>query len=147
MPNKPPPKANPLNPLEWLRATQDWFKTTEKSSGFRAYLIFLFLLIPTCLSLLYSFKEVSEIRAFSIYALAAGFGIFMLLYVIKSISDPPFCRSEKHVERLREMEIEQLGYSGHVIDAAEVELKLLTEAERDVRPPSLPPPREEGRPK
>jgi hypothetical protein len=33
--------SNPVNPLDWIKSTQNWFRKTELSSGFRPYLIFL----------------------------------------------------------------------------------------------------------
>lgn len=65
-------------------------------------------------------------------------GAFILLYVIKAFQDPNFCRSEKHVETVRRLELmEQKGdMMPQVIDISETHVianperaKLTTDSE------------------
>ena len=106
---------NPLNPLDWLKSAQDWFSKTEKSSGFRPFLIFLLLEFGFTLCLLLWFPDSVVTRDFAVPALYISVCSFVLLYIIKAIQDPGFCRSEKHIETVKKMEMmEQKGDRGPV---------------------------------
>jgi hypothetical protein len=69
---------------------------------------------------------------------------FILLYFIKSFTDPNFCRSETHVERLRQIDREPLGSDVKQIDPNMIEGQVLT-----TPPPEKPlldnPPKQEER--
>ena len=58
---------------------------------------------------------------------------FIVLYFIKAFQDPNFCRSEKHVEYLQKMFLEQLGSDTEQFDAQVVELELERESVKDKR--------------
>jgi len=103
-------KNNPINPLDWIQMAQNWFTRTEKSSGFRPYLIYLLLVYGLAIALLISFFNVNEIRSLAINIIYIATITFALLFAIKSFQNPDFCRSEKHIESIRRMELsEQKG--------------------------------------
>jgi hypothetical protein len=107
--------GNFWNPFEWLKATQNWFSKTERSSGFRPYLIYLFIHVGLAFVLLTWFSHIEGITTFVIYSLAVSFGAFVLIFAFKAIQDPNFCRSEKHIETVRRIEVmEQSGDSGPI---------------------------------
>lgn len=136
--------TNPLNPLEWLRSAQDWFSKTERSSGFRPYLIFCFLVFGLAIVLLALFPETPYVSEVALGLLGTTVLGFVVLYFLKAFLDPEFCRSESHIERLKQMEVEQLGSESVRIDAAIVEVQMLTEAEPEKRLPDSPPGGGEG---
>jgi hypothetical protein len=104
---------NPLNPLDWVKSAQDWFAKTERSSGFRPYLIFFLIHAGLSLVLLIQFKDNPTIRDFVINTLYVSVGGFVIMFAIKSLSDPTFCRSEKHIETVKRIEtMEQKGDLG-----------------------------------
>lgn len=101
---------NPFNPLDWVHSAQDWFRKTEISSGFRPYLILLILIFGFSTVILMLFHEMEAIVNFVINILYMSVGCFIVIFFIKSFQDPNFCRSEKHVENVKRMEIiEQKG--------------------------------------
>ena len=100
---------NPLNPLDWLKTAQNWFSRTERSSGFRAYLIFLIIQIMFDL-FLFTFLPNSPTVNIAPNVLYLSFFGFIILFAIKSFQDPNFCRSEKHIETVKKLEMmEQKG--------------------------------------
>src|SRR5438309_6340637 len=104
---------NPFNPLDWIRSAQDWFSRTERSSGFRPYLIFLILHIGLVIILLAFFPESEVTKAFVGYSLYLTFGAFVVLFAAKAFQDPDFCRSEKHIENVKRIEMmEEKGDPG-----------------------------------
>jgi hypothetical protein len=115
---------NPFNPLDWVRTAQDWFRRTEKSSGFRPYLIFLIIHCGFAIVSLTAFQQIELIRTFIINSLYISFGGFVILFAFKSIQEPSFCRSEKHIETVKRLELmEQKGdRSASPIDARGVEV-------------------------
>ena len=139
--------GNPLNPLDWLKSAQDWFSKSERSSGFRAYLIFLILVFGLGICLLQFFNEVE-------YASITGLGLitisvlaFILLYYIKSLFDPDFCRSEQHIQKIMQIELETMGNEGNQIEGEIVEAKMIEEATKephDLLPDGNDPPEKEG---
>lgn len=112
---------NPFNPLDWLSSAQDWFTRTEKSSGFRPYLIYLILCIGAGFCLLFIFPDRHLIEVLGITLIAVPSILFIPLYAWKSHVDPNFCRSESHVAKLRKYDLEMMGseskqIQGNVID-------------------------------
>jgi hypothetical protein len=104
-----------LNPFRWLKSAQGWFSKTEKSSGFRPYLIFLIIHIGLALALLKWFPENEVLTSFVVNSLYVSVCGFVVLYFIKSIQDPAFCRSERHIETVKKLELmEQEGDPGPV---------------------------------
>ena len=99
--------ANPFNPLDWIKSTQNWFTRTERSSGFRPYLIFVILYIGFVLIVLHEFSHIDLLMQFVIYSLYVVFGGFVVVFIFKSVQDPDFCRSEKHVENIRRIELQE----------------------------------------
>ncbi len=101
---------NPFNPLDWVQSAQDWFRKTEISSGFRPYLIFIILVFGFSIVALMLFHDIEAIQSFVINILYISIGSFILIFLVKSFQDPGFCRSEKHIENVKRMEIsEQKG--------------------------------------
>ncbi|UCB57276.1 MAG: hypothetical protein JSV30_01450 [Candidatus Omnitrophota bacterium] len=126
---------NPFNPLDWLTAAQNWFARTEKSSGFRPYLILLILVFGLAMILLTFFNKEGEFTSFIILLISIPLGIFILLYIIKCFQDPNFCRSEKHIETVRRIELmQQKGESRPTIIKTE-HIELISKPKH----PSLPP--------
>ncbi len=122
---------NPFNPLDWVKSAQDWFTKTERSSGFRPYLIFLILVFGMGICLLKFFSNVT-------YASITGLGLiivsvlaYILLYYIKSLSDPDFCRSEQHIQKVRKIELETMGNEAHAIEGEVIEAEMLRQATKE----------------
>jgi hypothetical protein len=108
-------RPNPLNPLDWLKTAQDWFSKTERSSGFRPYLIFLLLLMGFDIVLMACFPNSEITQEFVFPTLYISVLAFVLLYIVKAFQDPNFCRSEKHIETVKQIEMaEQKGDAGPV---------------------------------
>jgi len=111
---------NPFNPLDWIKSAQDWFVRAEKSSGFRPYLIFLLLSFGTGL-LLVSVTErpLLELAGFLLMTIPAL--AFIPLYAWKAHTDPEFCRSETHVQRLKKYQLEMMGSNEKQIEGEVLE--------------------------
>src|SRR5260370_38331423 len=101
--------ANPLNPLDWIRSAQDWFAKTERSSGFRPYLIFFILVCGLSLVLLLGFSQVNEVRVVALLILLVSCIAFIVLFAIKAFQDPDFSRSETHLRSMKKLELEYMG--------------------------------------
>ena len=116
--------ANPFNPLDWVRSAQDWFRKTERSSGFRPYLIFLLIHAGFAIAVLSAFRDIEPVRNFTVNSLYFSFGGFVILFAIKCFQDPPFCRSERHIETVKRLELmEQKGdITPRLINPSEVEV-------------------------
>jgi hypothetical protein len=97
-------KFNVLNPLDWINSAQNWFSQTERSSGFRPYLIFLLIYFGFVLVLLFGFPNSESIKQFVIDSLYLVITAFIILYGLKAFQDPDFCRSEKHIENVKRLE-------------------------------------------
>jgi hypothetical protein len=130
--------ANPFNPLEWIQSAQDWFARTERSSGFRPFLIFIFISNGMGLSLLTAFNDIL-IKYVAVGIISLPTLSFIILYFIKSFTDPNFCRSETHVERLRQIDREPLGSDTKQLDEtiieAQIPIKTIPEKPLLDRPP------------
>lgn len=115
---------SPFNPLDWIRSAQDWFSKTERSSGFRPYLIFLIIHTGFSIVGLSFFSEIEGVVNFTLNSLYISFIGFVLLYVVKSFQEPDFCRSEKHIENVRKLELmEDKGDDiPKIIDVEDVEV-------------------------
>jgi hypothetical protein len=96
---------NPFNPLDWIKSAQDWFTRTERSSGFRPYLIFLIIHLGFVVVLLTAFPESDVTTQFAMISLYISMGAFVLLFAVKAFQDPDFCRSEKHIENIKRIEM------------------------------------------
>jgi len=114
--------AGDSNIFGWLKSTQDWFRRTERSSGFRPFLIFILIYIGFIIFLLLFYSQVQAIARFIELSLYGVFGAFIVLFAFKSIQDPDFCRSEKHIENVRRLELmEEKGDSTpQIIDSVGV---------------------------
>lgn len=117
--------ANPLNPLDWLKSAQNWFVKTERSSGFRPYLIFLILILGFSITIFTFFKSSEQIVFVVLCMVILSAGWFILLFTVKSFQDPNFCRSEKHIESLRKIEMEKMGTETTQVDAEALETKAI----------------------
>lgn len=124
---------NTFNPLEWIKSAQDWFAKTERSSGFRAYLIFLILVFGMAIVLLKEFNDVKYADITALGLITVPVLGFILLYCIKSFSDPDFCRSEEHVQRVMQIELEKMGSESHQLDGQVIEAQLAEGTEKEPR--------------
>ena len=115
---------NPLNPLNWVQSAQDWFRKTERSSGFRPYLIFLLIHAGFAIAILSAFRDVEPLCNFIVFSLYVSFGGFVILFAIKCFQDPEFCRSERHIETVKRLELmeQKNDHSPTVINAAGVDI-------------------------
>lgn len=123
---------NPINPLNWLKATQDWFTKTERSSGFRPFLIYLILILVFCLICFLSFQQSEKIINLVLFIVKFSSLSFILLFTIKCFQDPSFCRSEKHIETVKRIELEQMGTEKKQIDAEIVDGELLKSQPKEI---------------
>lgn len=120
--------ANPWNPLDWFQSAQDWFIKSEKSSGFRPYLIFLILCFGLAIYLLTLHNENKLILYTAIGLIGISSLGFMILYIIKSFQEPDFCRSEIHIQRMKKIDIEMLGTESQQFQAEVVEREMIEQA-------------------
>ena len=98
---------SPLNPLEWVRLAQDWFRRTERSSGFRPFLIYLLIVLGFAVVVMVLFPaSVMSDKVLPVVVAVACLA-FIVLFGIKAFQDPEFCRSEKHVENVRRLDLAQ----------------------------------------
>lgn len=120
--------TNPFNPLDWIKSAQDWFSKTERSSGFRPYLIFLIITFGMAIFLLSVFSSVPKATDFALALISIAVVAFIILFAIKCFQDPDFCRSESHVETMKKIEVEKLGSDIYQVEAEVIERKMLTES-------------------
>ena len=120
--------ANPLNPIEWLKTAQDWFVKAERSSGFRPYLVFLFLASGVSLVLLTGFRDVPGVRLVALWTMGGSFASFIVLYSVKAFQNPDFCRSETHLHRMKKLELEYMGSESEMLPGEIVEEQTAIEA-------------------
>ncbi len=74
---------NPFNPLDWVHAAQNWFSKTEKSSGFRSFLIFLLIFFGFTIIVLGFFGNVESMVNCVVYLVYISVGSFLLLFVVE----------------------------------------------------------------
>ncbi|WP_439639787.1 hypothetical protein [Nevskia sp.] len=122
---------NPFNPLDWLKTAQDWFAKTERSSGFRPFLIYLLLCFGAGIVLLSIAGERPMVEALGLVLIAIPALSFIPLYGWKSHADPDFCRSETHVQRLKKIELEAMGTESFQIDGEIIEQKAIAASIRE----------------
>lgn len=126
---------NPFNPLDWLKSAQDWFARAERSSGFRPYLIYMLLAFGAGLVLaLYATHAVLQMAGLLLMVIPAL--CFIPLFAWKAHTDPDFCRSESHVQRLKKYELEMMGSAERQIEGAILEQQTQRELTRE--PATLP---------
>ncbi|EON2012296.1 hypothetical protein ACNGYR_002120 [Serratia marcescens] len=101
--------SNPFNPLDWIQSTQDWFRKTEVSSGFRPYLIIVVMTLGLGFTMLILFRDDYLIKRVSLGLIVGPIMVISIVYFIKAFTNPDFCRSEKHVQVMRKIEIESFG--------------------------------------
>ncbi len=114
---------NPFNPLDWIASAQDWFSKTEKSSGFRPYLIYLILAFGISICLLSFFSHIKYVSEVALAIISLSVLAFIVLYFIKSFSDPNFCRSESHIQKIKKYELEYMGNESNQIEGRILEGK------------------------
>lgn len=127
---------NPLNPLDWLKSAQDWFSKTEKSSGFRAYLIFLILVFGVGLWLVTLCEKAPFASFTGLGLIVLSVVAFIVLYFIKALRDPNFCRSEQHIQKVMQIELERMGNESRQIEGQVIEAQMLESAQTEL--PALP---------
>jgi hypothetical protein len=123
--------ANPLNPLDWLTTAQEWFAKTEKSSGFRPFLIYLILSLGVGLTLLFAFPGRFAVELVALGAIGLPVLAFIPLYAWKAQKDPDFCRSERHVERVKKIELEMMGSESRQITAELLEQESISSSTKE----------------
>lgn len=121
----------PFNPLNWLNTAQVWFTKTEKSSGFRPYLVYLILSVSVGLLLLFLFPNQPVIQIVAILAISFPILAFVPLYAWKAQNDPDFCRSENHVQKIKKIELEMMGSESKQISAEILEQKSITSSTKE----------------
>jgi len=95
------------NFFNWIQSTQNWFSKTEKSSGFRSYLIYLWIILVFTIVVFAFLNQYQDLKDFAIFAFKWSFIGFIVIFFIKAIFDPDFCRSEKHIENVKKLEFSQ----------------------------------------
>jgi hypothetical protein len=95
--------ANPFYPLDWIKSAQDWFVKTERSSGFRPFLIYQLLSMGVGISLISLFSARPMVEIVELILIVVPVLTFVPLFAWKAHSDPDFCRSETHIQRLRSL--------------------------------------------
>lgn len=110
--------SNPFNPLDWIQSTQDWFRKTEVTSGFRPYLIIVVMAMGLGFTMLVLFRDDYLIKLVSIGLIVGPIIVISIIYSIKSFTHPDFCRSEKHVQLMRKIEVESFGTEQKQISSA-----------------------------
>lgn len=126
--------ANPFNPLDWLKSAQDWFTRTERSSGFRPYLVFLLLSFGAGLALLSLYPNRPTVELIGLLLMAVPAACFVPLYAWKAHIDPDFCRSETHVQRIKKIDLEIMGSEMRQIEGEVLEQRSLTASEKEPQP-------------
>lgn len=117
---------NPFNPLDWVKSAQDWFATTERTSGFRPFLIYLLLSLGAGIALLSAFQDRLFIDVLAAILIGVPVISFVPLYAWKSHCDPDFCRSETHVQRIKKYELEAMGTESRQIGGEVLEQSSIT---------------------
>lgn len=117
---------NPFNPLDWFSSAQDWFAKTEKSSGFRPYLIYLILVFGISIYLLSFLGHVKYVNTIALGMIVVSSLLFIILYFLKSLTEPNFCRSEIHIQKIKKIELEAMGNESNKIKGQALELKQTT---------------------
>jgi hypothetical protein len=125
--------TSPFNPLNWLRSAQDWFTKTEKSSGFRSYLIFLLIVAGIAVCFLTLFRDTPGVTDVALWVVKVSVGGFILLFALKAFQQPDFCRSETHIERMARMQLESMGSEDRILPA-----EIIEEAPAVEAPPETP---------
>lgn len=112
---------NPFNPLDWVKSAQDWFAKTEKSSGFRPFLIYFLLSLGAGITLLFAFPDRLLVDVLAVILVSVPVVSFVPLFAWKAHQDPDFCRSETHVQRIKKYELEAMGTESRQIEGEAIE--------------------------
>ena len=116
-----------------IRSAQDWFAKTERSSGFRPYLIFFILVCGLSLVLLLGFSQVNEVRFVTLTILLVSCFAFIVLFAVKAFQDPDFCRSETHLRSMKRLELEYMGSETEALPGEIIENEISIEAPLEPR--------------
>lgn len=117
---------NMFNPLNWFSSAQEFLVKSEKSSGFRPYLIYLILSMSMGLLLLFVFPGRQAIQDLALLAIGLPVLAFVPLFAWKAQKDPDFCRSESHVQKIKKIELEIMGSESKKISADVLEQRSIT---------------------
>lgn len=93
--------------------------------------MFLILTYVAGIAMLAAFSEFAEVRIFSMIFMGLGTLAFIGLFGYKSVTDPDFCRSEQHIQKMTKLELESFGTETELIDPQVVEDQLLGGGEPD----------------
>jgi hypothetical protein len=122
---------NSFNPLEWLKSAQNWFSKTEKSSGFRPFLIFMILVFGMAICLLTFFQGIKYAAEVGLFVIVVSVIAFIALFSLKSHTDPDFCRSESHIQRMMKLELESMGSEMKQVSGEALEAELLVDSTKE----------------
>lgn len=106
-----------MNPVDWLKTAQDSLLRHEKSSGFRPFLVLLIIICVFSYFLIKLFPQDKFVTHFALLFVGIAMVAFIVLFTIKSFQNPDFCRSEKHIETMKKIELESFGTESKQIDA------------------------------
>ena len=118
----------PSSPFDWIQSIHNLVSKTERSSGFRPFLIFISIVLSFVVVLLFWFSHIPTIIVLVLWMVKAVVIAFIVLFAIKAIVDPNFCRSESHVQRLMKIEREVMGSETKQVKAEIIEHELLTKS-------------------
>jgi len=126
------------NPLSWLRSAAGVVRQSDKSSGFQPMIVFFLLCLAAAIPLLIWNKDNLLVEIFALATISIPLLCFVVLFSIKAFTDPNFCRSERHVERLVKMEMEMMGTEKLAIPVEQIEAEKLHSASPQISdPPKL----------
>ena len=86
--------------------------------------------------MLAAFGQFPEVRILATGSMGLATVAFIVLFAYKAVTDPDFCRSEQHIQKMTKMEMESFGTETELIDADIVEAELLGGGEPEKALPS-----------
>jgi hypothetical protein len=111
------------NPFSWFRSAVGVVRQTEKSSGFHPMIVVFFLCLLAGTSLLIWNKQNLFLEIFAASLIGLPLLCFVVVFTIKAFTDPNFCRSERHLERMAK--VEMMGTEKMRVSAQEIEVEKL----------------------
>ncbi len=73
----------------------------------------------------FSFQQSDRIIDLVLFILKFSIFCFIGLFAVKCFQDPGFCRSEKHIETIKRIELEDMGTEQKQIDADAVDTEAI----------------------
>jgi hypothetical protein len=124
-PDKSRAAINNPDPLSWLRLAAGVVRQTDKSSGFYPLIVVFFLCLLAGISLLFWQRQDAGLKIFALSIITLPLLCFILVFAIKAFTDPNFCRSERHIERMAKVQIEMMGTEKIKLAAEEIQIEKL----------------------